>query len=213
MAGLASDQPWPPTRPPPGSTDPLLLGRREQPRATAWTRRAILETDSAQALLGCRLQPPPPPLASRRRRDGVSPPHGTNNQTRHPRPAPAGQRVRDKRYGEAPSGTSFDCEPSQTHSLEGGPDDLLSRPQPVEARHLGSRKVFSTATKLDPFEKNTIWTSRSHRPPGPCIYTRNQSPSLPPAASFTREEARQMVLAPGGAITRSTGWLEQSDRD
>src|SRR5439155_11811875 len=34
-------------------------------------------------------------------------------------------------------GPSFDCEPSQTHSLEGGPDDLLSRPQPVEARHLG----------------------------------------------------------------------------
>src|SRR5439155_3442711 len=36
-------------------------------------------------------------------------------------------------------GPSFDCEPSQTHSLEGGPDDLLSRPQPVEARHLEQR--------------------------------------------------------------------------
>src|SRR5439155_10872021 len=36
-------------------------------------------------------------------------------------------------------GPSFDCEPSQTHSLEGGPDDLLSRPQPVEARHLDRR--------------------------------------------------------------------------
>ena len=33
-------------------------------------------------------------------------------------------------------GPSFDCEPSQTHSLEGGPDDLLSRPQPLEARQL-----------------------------------------------------------------------------
>ena len=35
-------------------------------------------------------------------------------------------------------GPSFGCEPSQTHSLEGGPDDLLSRPQRVEARHLGA---------------------------------------------------------------------------
>jgi hypothetical protein len=34
-------------------------------------------------------------------------------------------------------GPSFEREPSQTHSLEGGPDDLLSRPQPVEARQLG----------------------------------------------------------------------------
>jgi hypothetical protein len=56
--------------------------------------------------------------------------------TRHRPPIHAGRQVRDERYGEAPSGSSFDCEPSQTHSLEGDPDDLLSRPQRVEARHL-----------------------------------------------------------------------------
>jgi hypothetical protein len=73
--------------------------------------------------------------SSARRRD-VSPPLDTNNRTRHRRPKHGDQQVRDERYGEAPSGSSFDCEPSQTHSLEGDPDDLLSRPQPPEAGHL-----------------------------------------------------------------------------
>ena len=68
------------------------------------------------------------------RRHGVSPPADTNILPPHQRPAHDGQRVRAERYGEAPSGSSFDCEPWQTHSLEGGPDDLLSRPQPLEAR-------------------------------------------------------------------------------
>lgn len=76
------------------------------------------------------------PLLARRR--GVSPPPDTNNQPRHQQPARADQQVRAERYGEAPSGSSFDCEPWQTHRLEGAPDDLLSRPQPVEARHLES---------------------------------------------------------------------------
>ena len=47
------------------------------------------------------------------------------------RQARDGQGVRVARYGEAPSESSFEREPSQTHSLEGGADDLLSCPQPV----------------------------------------------------------------------------------
>jgi hypothetical protein len=45
-------------------------------------------------------------------------------------------------------GPSFDCEPSQTHSLEGGPDVLLSRPQPLEALHLGGGASGGPASTL-----------------------------------------------------------------
>ena len=75
------------------------------------------------------------------RHHGVSPPLGRNNQSPRRRPAHDDLQVRDERYGEAPSGSSFDCEPWQTHRLKGGPDDLLSRSQPVEARHLDSAYV------------------------------------------------------------------------
>ena len=138
MADLAGDQPRPPTRAAPGRADPLLLGQRQQPRHPARPRRTILETDKRAALLKRRLRPAPPPLTGRRRRDAAASRRITTRtaRSRRQRPAPAGQQVRDARYGEAPSGSSFDCEPSQTHSLEGGPDDLLSRPQPIEARHL-----------------------------------------------------------------------------
>ena len=41
-------------------------------------------------------------------------------------------------YLKPDPGPSFEREPWRTHGLEGGPDDLLSRPQPVEARHLAA---------------------------------------------------------------------------
>ena len=44
------------------------------------------------------------------RRRGVSPLPCMNNQTRRRQPAPDDQQVRAERYGEAPSGSSFDCE-------------------------------------------------------------------------------------------------------
>jgi len=51
VAGLAGDQPRPPTRAAPGRADPLLLERRQQPRAALGTRGAILETTKRTALL------------------------------------------------------------------------------------------------------------------------------------------------------------------
>ena len=99
----------------------------QEPWAAMRSRRAILEAGERPPLLGRRLRPAPPPLAGGRRRDATASRRlpDTNSPTRRPRPVRAGRRVRDERYGEAPSGSSFACEPSQTHSLEGGPDDLL----------------------------------------------------------------------------------------
>ena len=69
--------------------------------------------------------------------------------------------IQDKRWRASQSETSVTvkphpdcslCEPSQTHSLEGDPDYLLGRPQPVEARHLerldvGSATVVATSAR------------------------------------------------------------------
>src|SRR5438128_3347513 len=138
VASLAGDQARPPTGTAPGSADPLLLSRRQQPPATTRAGRTILETGERAPLLHRRDRPTTPPLAGRRRRDATTP-------RRFPARA-ASLDISNKHTATAESepsvtvkphpGPSFDCEPSQTHSLEGGPDDLLSRPQPVEARHL-----------------------------------------------------------------------------
>ena len=138
VPGLAGDEPRPPARATPGRADPLLLRPRQKPRAALGSRGAILEADERLLLLGRGLRPAPPPLAGGRRRDAAA-------SGRLPAPAP-GLDVGDERppTGESETsvtvkphpGPSFDCEPSQTHSLGGGPDHLLSRPQPVEARQL-----------------------------------------------------------------------------
>jgi hypothetical protein len=50
-------------------------------------------------------------------------------------------------------------EPWQTHSLEGGPDELLSRPQPVEARHLevdGNLTVYGSKAAAVPHPDGSI---------------------------------------------------------
>ena len=138
MPGLAGDQPWPPAGAAPRRADPLLLDGRQQPRAAVRPRRAILETGQRPTLLERRLRPAPPPLTRRRRRDAAASRRLTTRTAR--------LDISDQRAAASKSetsvtvkphpGPSFDCEPWQTHSLEGGPDDLLSRPQPVEARQL-----------------------------------------------------------------------------
>src|SRR5947208_3657086 len=115
-------------------------------------RRTILQAAQRSTLLGRRLPPAQPPPASGCRRDAAASgrfkartalldvsDQGTTTSE-------AGTGVTVKRH----PGPSFDCEPSQTHSLEGGPDDLLSRPQPVEARHLDAVSNMAART-LCPF--------------------------------------------------------------
>src|SRR5947207_1001294 len=138
MTELARDQPRSPAGATAGSADPLLLDRRQKPRRAAWSGRAILETAKRPPLLERRLRPAPPPLTSCGRRDATAPRRLTTRKAafdiadQHPPTSESETRVTVKPH----PGPSFDCEPSQTHSLEGGPDVLLSRPQPAEARHL-----------------------------------------------------------------------------
>jgi hypothetical protein len=103
-------------------------------------RGAILQTDKRAALLQGRLRPAPPPFAGRRHRDAAASRRLTTRTTSlHIRDQSTPTGESEPRVTVKPHpGPSFDCEPSQTHSLEGGPDDLLSRPQPVEARHLAA---------------------------------------------------------------------------
>src|ERR1700675_3019645 len=139
MPRLAGDQPRPPTRALSRGADPLLLGRGQEPRQPVRPRRTILKTTQRRALLDRRGRPATPPLTRGRRRDAAASRRLATRQTsldiRDQRP-PASQSETSVTVKPHP-GPSFDCEPSQTHSLEGDPDDLLSRPQPVEARHLG----------------------------------------------------------------------------
>src|SRR5438270_3372393 len=141
VAGLAGDQPRPPAAATPRRADPGLLARRQQARAAMRPRGTILETTQRATLLQPGLPPTRPPLARSRRRDAAA--------SRRLPARVARLDVRDQRTTASKSetsvtvkrhpGPSFDCEPWQTHSLEGGPDDLPSRPQPVEARHLERR--------------------------------------------------------------------------
>src|SRR5207248_10404795 len=104
------------------------------------------------------LCPAPPPLAGRCWRDATA---SGRLATRK-----AGLDVRDQLAAAGKSetsvtvkphpGPSFDCEPSQTHSLEGGPDDLSSCPQPVEARHLDARRACGLVSRR-PIEYD-FWT-------------------------------------------------------
>jgi hypothetical protein len=140
MAGLAGDQPWPPAATSPGRADLLLLDLGQQSRHPVRTGRPILETTQRPTLLRRRFPPAPPPLARRRRRNAATP-------RRLPARTPRFD-VADKRSPTSKSETRITVkghpgplsrrEPWQTHSLEGGPDDLLSRPQPVEARQLAA---------------------------------------------------------------------------
>src|SRR5437764_3809230 len=128
----------PPARATPGGADPLLLACRQQPRRAVRPRRSILETAQRYALLERRLRPAPPPLTSGRRRNSAASRRCTTRKTafdiadQRPPASESETRVTVKPH----PGPSFDCEPSQTHSLEGGPDDLPNRPQPVQARQL-----------------------------------------------------------------------------
>ena len=139
VAGLAGDQPRPPAAATPRRADPRLLAR---PAAAAGSDAAATndprDSASDRRCSSRRLRPAPPPLASRRRRDAAA---SRRLTTRTARLDIADQRTTTSESETSVTvkphpGPSFDCEPSQTHSLEGGPDDLLSRPQPVEARHL-----------------------------------------------------------------------------
>jgi hypothetical protein len=118
--------------------NPCAVSLRRSAATRPRARRTILETTQRRALLDRRDRPAPPPLAGGRRRDTAASRRLTTRTTsfdiRDQRPPPS-QSETSVTVKPHP-GPSFDCEPSQTHSLEGDPDDLLSRPQPVEARHL-----------------------------------------------------------------------------
>src|SRR4051794_21573205 len=150
MAGLARDQSRAPAAAKARRADSLLLADRKQPR----TSDAAARSDPRDKH---PTRDPPSSLrssdattytqSSAKRHDAL-PLHDTTSQPRRQPRARDVRQVRDEHYGEVPSGSSFDCEPWQTHSLEGDPDDLLSRPQPVEARHLetGPHGTGATAT-------------------------------------------------------------------
>src|SRR4051794_26234945 len=139
MASLAGDQPRPPPGPPPDRADLLLLCSRRQPRARPWPARAVTQAGERASLRLARLPPTPPPSARRRRRHTPTPsrlPTRAPSLDIHDQRSPP--RQSEPRVTVKPHpGSSFSCEPWQTHSLEGGPDGLPSRPQPNEARHLG----------------------------------------------------------------------------
>src|SRR5204862_1112666 len=95
-------------------------------------------TSERPLLLERRLRPAPPPLTGGRRRDAAASRRLPTRQTSLDvgDQAPATGESETSVTVKPHPGPSFDCEPWQTHSLEGGPDDLPNRPQPVEARHL-----------------------------------------------------------------------------
>ncbi len=129
----------------------------KQPRAAMRTRRTILETAQRLTLLGGRLLPAEPPLTGGRRRDATASRRLTAGAARRD---VGNQRTTTSKSETSVTvkphpGPSFDCEPSQTHSLEGGPDDLLSRPQPVEARHLARQAKRETSKVTEQVDLDT----------------------------------------------------------
>ena len=140
MAGLTRDQPRPPPGPLPGRTDPRRRSRRQLARRGMRTRRAIHKTRTRRTLLLTRRPITVDPPLRRRLADAMPtsrlpPRHTATNDQHHHRPPTSRSELRvtvQPHPGSPPSSRV----PSQTHSLEGGPDGLLNRSQRPEARHL-----------------------------------------------------------------------------
>jgi hypothetical protein len=136
VACLTGDQARAPTRAAPSRADPDLLGRRQHPRRPerheerscrqASVRRSSSPRAATDATNGG--QSPAKPLKSGCGRPSTTSPPRSRTRVR------GGRVDRAWRYRVVASGTSFESESWQTHSLEGGPDSL-------SAVHTLSRRV------------------------------------------------------------------------
>ena len=138
MAGLARDQP----RPPPVRRLTAQIRSCSLAGNSRGQRCGRDERSSRQASDASLLKRRLPTSAattytpSSATHPDAAPPPDTNTPPPHQRPAPAGRKSEPSVTVKPHPGPPSSCEPWQTHSLEGGPDGLPNRPQPIEARHL-----------------------------------------------------------------------------